>query len=247
MTLIFMLVVYVQCRRNINLGPLGPKTSLREKLISLKSVWGVVVLFLLVVGGMYFGIFTSTEAGAVGAFGALIFAIGKRKMTRGNFINSLVETGKITAMIFLIVLGAWIFGYFMTVSQLPAIMAGFISGLAVPRVVILIGILILYLILGSLMEIISMMILTLPLIFPTVIALGYNPIWFGVIMVIMIEMGEVTPPVGINVFVIAGVARDVPMSTIFRGVIPFVIGMAICIAILIAVPQIVTFLPQLLN
>ncbi len=244
LSVLFMAIIYIISQRNPLMGPRGSRTTIIDKMKALQGTWGAFILFLLVMGGIYGGIFTSTEAGAIGAFGALVFALDKKRLNWRNFLASLIETGKTTAMIYFIVIGAWIFGYFMTISRLPFVVTEFVAGLALPRLAILICILIIYAILGCLMEIISMMILTMPLVFPVITSLGFDPVWFGVIMVIMIEMGEITPPVGINVFVISGIARDVPMAITFRGITPFVVGMVACIAILIAFPQIALFLPS---
>lgn len=244
---LFMVVIYIRARRNIKLAPPGPRTSILEKLVSLKGTWGMLVLFLLVIGGIYMGIFTPTEAAGVGAFGALLFALGRRQLSRQNFVSSLLETGRIVGMFLFILVGAMTFNYFLAVTNVPFELAHFVAALPVSRMVILAGVLFIYLILGCVMEITSALVLTLPIFFPVVLALGFDPIWFGVLMVLVQELGLVTPPVGLNVFVLAGVAKDVPMSTIFRGVIPFVVAMIIFVVILVAVPQISLFLPNMMK
>jgi tripartite ATP-independent transporter DctM subunit len=207
-------------------------------------VWAVLVLFVIVIGGIYSGIFNATEAAAVGVFCAFLIALVRRKLTKENTVASFKATLITTGMIFLLIICAQIFSYFVAVSRLSSALAGFISGLALPPLGILIAILILYVILGCIMEVFSAMLITMPILFPLVTNLGYDPIWFGVITVIMLEMGLITPPVGMNVFVIAGMARDVPMYTIFRGIWPFVFAMAVCITLLIIFPQIALFLPK---
>jgi len=229
------------------MGPPGDVTSFREKLVSIKGVWATVVLFILVIGGIYLGLCTPTEAGAVGAFGALVIGICRKRLSWENFMASLRDAGTITAMVFIILAGADIFGYSLAASKLPLELAHFVSELVLPSLIILIMILFIYLILGALMPAIAMIILTLPIFFPTVKALGYDPIWFGVIMVIMLEMAVITPPIGINVFAIYGVSKDVPMGTIFRGIIPYVFVQAACIALLIVFPQIATILPKIMG
>ena len=240
---LFMLLIYIICRMNPAAGPPGPKACLKEKLASLKGSWGILSLFILVIGGLYMGIFTPTEGAAVGAFGALVMALGKRSLSWQDFIKSLLNAGQTSAMIFAILIGASIFGYFITITKIPPLMAGLISGLPVHRLVILSLILFMYVILGCLMEAYSMVIITMPIIFPIIQTLGFDPNWFGVLMVIMIEMGMITPPVGLNVFVMQGVARDVPLYTIFRGAAPFVLAMVVCIIILIMFPSIALFIP----
>jgi len=202
---------------------------------------------LFVIGSIYFGLVTVTEAAALGAFGALVIALALRRLSKADFIDSLLETGKLTAMIFAILVGVRILGYFIAVSNLSAVLSDWALSLGVSRYAILAGILFLYLILGMLMNIIPMMMLTLPFIYPTVLALGFDPIWFGVIMVVMMEVGQVTPPMGITVFVVAGVVRDIPMSTVFKGILPFSLCDMIVVTILVLFPQISLFLPSMMK
>ncbi|MDP2916475.1 MAG: TRAP transporter large permease subunit [Dehalococcoidia bacterium] len=246
LTILYMLTVYIIATRNPKTAPPAPRASFTERLTSLKNSWGVLLLFLVVMGGMYMGVFTPTEAAGIGAFGAFLYALVMRRLTLHNYVTALLDAMQITGMMFLIIIGTYIFGYFLAATRLPSILSEFVANLPVARLYVLLGILVLYLILGCLMEIVAMILLTMPIIFPAVILLGYDPIWFGVIIVIMMEMGLITPPVGLNVFVIAGMAKDIPMVTIFRGVAPFVGAQALCIAILIAFPQIATFLPTLM-
>lgn len=247
LTGLFMLLIYIMARRNPTLGPPGPPVSLREKVTSLKGGWGILSLFILVIGGIYLGVFTPTEGAAFGAFAALLISLGRRSLSWQNFLDTLLSTGKTSAMIFAILIGASVFSYFIAISQIPNLLADTIAGLSVHRLVILSLILFMYVILGCLMEAFSMIILTMPIIFPIIQKLGFDPIWFGVLMVIMMEMGMITPPVGLNVFVIQGVARDVPLYTIFRGTAPFVVAMVVCIIILIIFPSIALFLPGIMT
>lgn len=244
LTMLFCVVVYIRCKLNPSLGPKGPKSSLKEKIVSIRNVWMVVVLFGLVIGGMYMGFFTSTEAGAVGAVGALLIAMTSKEFNRRQFLDALLSATKITAMVAAILIGVTVLGYFIALTEIPMQLAAFLTGLNVSRYVLLVLILILYVILGMLMNIIPMIMLTLPILFPTIVALGFDPIWFGVIMVIVMEMGQITPPVGINVFVIAGIARDVPMGTIFRGIWPFILAEIVMIIILTLFPGIALYLPN---
>lgn len=244
---LFMLLIYIMARRNPAMGPPGPVVSLREKVTSLKGCWGILSLFILVIGGIYSGVFTPTEGAAFGAFAALLISLGRRSISWQHFLDTLLSTGKTSAMIFAILIGASVFSYFIAVTKIPSLLADIIAGLAVHRLVILSLILFMYVILGCLMEAFSMVILTMPIIFPIIQTLGFDPIWFGVLMVIMIEMGMITPPVGLNVFVMQGVARDVPLYTIFRGAAPFVLAMVVCIIILIIFPSIALFLPGIMT
>jgi len=241
---LFMLTIYVRCRRNPDLGPPGPSVPLKEKILALKDIWAALVLFLLVIGGLYLGIFVPSEAAAVGAFGALVIGLANRSLSRQDFFRGLFDTARLTAMIFVIIFGANVFGYFVARTKIPFLIVGFINGLAMHRLAILAVILFIYVLLGCVMEAYAMIVLTLPIYFPLILTLGFDPIWYGVLMVIMIEMGMITPPVGLNVYVVHGVARDVPLMDIFRGALPFVIAMVICIIILVAFPQVALFLPN---
>ncbi len=246
LTLLFVLTIYVTVRRDLTLGPPGPRFSLKEKIASFKGIWSALALFILVIGGLYGGIFTPTEAGGIGAFGAFLLMIIRKKFTKRNLINVLMDTGKITAMCFIILAGANVFGYFMAVTRIPNALADLAVALPLPPILIVVFILIIYLALGSVMDSIAMIVLTVPIFYPVVMELGFDPIWFGVIMVIVMEMALITPPVGMNVFAIAGVASEIPLYTIFRGVLPFLAAMLICVAFLMAFPQIATFLPGLM-
>ena len=244
LALLFMGAVYIQCRLDPNMGPPGDATTWKEKFKSLKGIWGMMLLFFIVMGGIYFGVFTPTEAAGVGAFGAFVFALLKGKLNKGTLIQSLLETGKTTAMIFLIIIGANIFSTFLGLAKLPMLLADFIAGLALPKIFILAGIILIYILLGCVMDCYAIMILTVPIIFPVVQALQFDPIWFGVLLVIVLEEGLITPPVGLNVFVLKSAAPDVPLTVIFRGIVPFLIAALIAIIILIAIPDIALILPS---
>jgi C4-dicarboxylate transporter, DctM subunit len=244
LALLFIVVIIVMCIIKPELGPRGDKTTFLQKIKALSGTWGMLLLFLIVIGGIYTGIFTPTEAAGVGAFCAFLIVALKKKLTWSSFLLSLVETGKMTAFIFLIVIGASVFSYFLALTGLPSALTTFMTGLPVPRGVIFLAICILYVILGCVMEVYSIMILTLPIIFPIVSALGYDPIWFGVMVVILLEVGLITPPVGLNVFVIKGVAPSVPVGTIFRGIWPFLIMQFVMMIILYFFPKLALFMPS---
>lgn len=243
---LFIAMIYIQARLNPHIAPPGPRASFRDMLISLKGTWAMILIFVLVVGGIYGGVFTPTEAGAIGACGALVIALIKGELTWQRLTHALLETGRTVAMLFLLLIGAMILGYFLAGSEAPHQISNFICELPLPPHVLLTSILFVYLLLGCIMNILPAVIVTLPIFFPTIVNLGFDPIWFGVILVIIMEMGLITPPVGMNVFVIKGVAKDVAVGTIFRGILPFVLAMAICVAILTAFPQIALFLPTLM-
>jgi len=241
---LFVITIFIWAKRNPLLGPAGPKTSWRVKITALKDIWGVMILFLLVMGGIYGGIFTPTEAAAAGAFSAFLIALGRRRLTKQNILTSLMNTLRTTGMVFVIIIGAVLFGYFMAASGLTTALTEFVVSLHLPPTGMLICILAFYLILGTAMDEYAMVLITMPVLFPVILGLGFDPIWFGVLVVIMMEMAMVSPPVGMTVFVISGIARDVPMYTVFRGAMVFAAAMALCIAILIAFPQIALFLPN---
>ncbi|MBN2123443.1 MAG: TRAP transporter large permease subunit, partial [Deltaproteobacteria bacterium] len=233
----------IQCRLNPEMGPCGPSTTWGMRIRSLGGTWGMLLLFFIVMGGIYFGVFTPTEAAGVGAFGAFLFALFKGKLNLSTFIQSLMETGKTTAMIFLIIIGANIFSSFLGLTKLPMELADFMANLPLPRTLILAAVVLVYVALGCVMDCYAIMILTVPILFPVIEALQFDPIWFGVLMVIVLEVGLITPPVGLNVFVLKGAAPDVPLTTIFRGIWPFLIAALLAIVIITAFPGIALFIP----
>jgi len=244
LTSLFMLTIYVLTRLNPTLGPSAPRASSKQRLNAVKSGWGILVIFVVVMGGIYGGICTATEAAAIGALACFLFMVGRRRVTREDFITSLADTGRIVGMIFAILIGATIFSSFLALSRLPVELASWVAALPIPRYGILAIILCFYFVMGCFMDILAMIVLTVPIIFPVIVHLGFDPIWFGVVIVIMMELGLVTPPIGMNVFVLHGIAEDVPMYTIFRGVIPFVLAMVVCLVMVIVFPQIALFLPN---
>ena len=227
-------------------GPKGPRTGFREKARALKQTWEVVLLFIVVIGGIYAGVFTPTEAAGVGAFGAFFFAIVRKKLSWEVFNKSLVNTLRTTGMLFLIMMGAMIFGYFLSVSQLPFDLATLVGELSLNRYIVLLVILLTTLVLGCIMDSMAIVLLTIPVFYPLITDLGFNPIWFGILVVRVTEMGLITPPVGMNVFIIKGIT-DVPIGTIFKGIIPFLIADIVQVAVLIMFPQIVLFIPDLMS
>ncbi len=243
----YMVTIYLLCKSNSLMGPPGPRTSFLGKITSLKTTWIVLALFVLVIGGIYLGVFSPTEAAGVGAFGALVFGLARRRLGWQAFKNSLVDTGKTTAMVFIIILGAMILGYFLAVSRIPFVLADSVGALMVNRYVILVLILLVYLFLGCVMDSMAIMLLITPIFFPLAMSLGFNPIWFGILIVRVCEIGLITPPVGLNVYIIRGVAKDVPMQTIFKGIVPFLIADVCHVALLIALPQLSLFLPSLMK
>ncbi|MFZ0448075.1 MAG: TRAP transporter large permease [Desulfatiglandaceae bacterium] len=244
LALLFILVIYVMTKAKPSLGAAGPKFSMMEKVVSLKATGSLLGLFVLVIGGLYTGWFTATEAAGVGAFGAFCVAILKRRLTMKNLLASLKDTAGSTAFIFAILIGAMIFQHFVTLTQIPNVLVSYIVGAGVSKYIVISAVIAAFMVLGCFMEGLSIMVLAVPVIYPVVIQLGFDPIWFGIIITITMEMSLITPPVGVNVFVLSGVVKEVPMYTIFRGILPFWVAMIACIALLTAFPKIVLFLPN---
>ncbi|WP_298725404.1 TRAP transporter large permease [uncultured Ferrovibrio sp.] len=227
--------------------PRGPKSSWSERLVSLRDVWATVLLFAGIVGGMYGGVFTATEAAGCGAIGALIIGILRGRLDWPKIRDSLIEAVRTSAAIFTIVVGAFLFGYFLVITQTPQKVSDFLTGLPVGPYGVLVLILIMYLILGALMDELAIILVTVPIIYPVMLQLGFDPIWFGVIIVMVTTLGMVMPPIGINVFVINSIARDVSLWEIYKGVMPFIIADLIRLTLLVAFPAIALFLPSHMN
>jgi tripartite ATP-independent transporter DctM subunit len=227
-----------------NFLPSGKRGSWRERIASLRDIWAVVLLFVFVIGGIYAGVFTVTEAAGCGAGGAFIIAVVRGRLSREDFWKSCVETVRTTAAVFTILIGALIFGYFLTITQTPQKVTTFLTGLGLGPYGVLILIMVMYLALGCIMDAMAMIILTVPIVFPVIRQLGFDPIWFGVIIVMTVELGLIHPPVGMNVFVIKSVIREVKLSTIFYGVLPFVVTDILRLAVLIAFPILALWLPS---
>ena len=244
---LFLAAIHIQVMRNPSLAPPGPASSAIEKLRSFIGVLETLLLFALVMGGMFFGIFTPTEAAAAGAFLTLLLALVRRQLSWKGFVQSLADTTRISCMVMVIVTGAVIFGHFMAVTRVPYTLADWVTGLPLPNYAIMGVIILVYLFGGCFMDALAMVMLTIPIFFPVSQALGFDPIWFGVVIVLITEMGVITPPVGVNVYVVYGVAKDVPLEVIFRGVLPMLLALLLCNLILLFFPQIALFLPGLMR
>jgi tripartite ATP-independent transporter DctM subunit len=247
LALMFIVVVYIRVRLNPTLAPPGQSTTFREKMAALSECVEILMLCLLVLGGLLIGWFTPTEAGAVGASGAILFSLIRRRLSWKGFKDSVIDTMLNTGMIFTILIGALIFNAFLAVTTIPMELAGWVSGLALPPVFIMVIILLMYVMLGTFLDELSMILLTLPIFYPVVTRLGFDPIWFGVVIVLVVEMGMISPPVGMTMFVVKGIAPDIPIETIFKGVLPFVIAVAVMMVLLVAFPQMALFLPRLMD
>jgi C4-dicarboxylate transporter, DctM subunit len=223
--------------------PVGPRSSPRERLQAVREVWAPLLLFIFVIGGLYGGLFTPTEAGGMGAGGAFLISVLRRKLPPKQMLQSLLQATRTAAAVFTVLIGALLFGYFLTVTQTPQKVTELLTGLGLGRYGVLALIMVMYLVLGCLMDALAMIILTVPIIFPVISALGFDPIWFGVIIVMTVELGLIHPPVGMNVFVIKTVVPEVSFTTIFTGVLPFIATDILRLVILIAFPIIATYLP----
>lgn len=238
LTLFFIIAVWVTVTLNPALGPRGPKSTLKQKFIALKGVWSVIALFVFVMGGLYSGVFTATESAGIGAMGAFAFAVFRRKMSIRVLLSCLLETGKTTAMIFTIIFGALAFANFITLTGMTVQMVEWIQQQGFSVYGVLICMVIIYLVLGCLMEAMGLMLLTVPMFTAIAVGMGVSPIWFGIFVTVMIEVGMLTPPVGMNVFTVKTLTPDVSLGTIFRGVMPFLIANLAMVACLIIWPEI---------
>lgn len=245
LTILYAMVVYVLCWRNPSIGPPAGSTPRREKIRSLLGLIDTIALFGLVMGGLFIGWFTPTEAGAVGAGGAIIIGVARRRLNWEGLKNALLDTIRVSGMLYMIIIGAIVFGKFATVTRVSFGLASWAESLALPAVGIMAILIVIYLIGGLFMDSLALVTLTIPIFFPLVQRMGFDPIWFGVIIILVAEMGVITPPVGVNVYVIKGIATEVPLETIFRGVMPFTIAVLITLGLMLAFPQLALFLPGL--
>ncbi|MCL6639110.1 MAG: TRAP transporter large permease [Firmicutes bacterium] len=240
LTLLFLGTVFFLCQRNPELGPDGPRVSLKEKLSSLPGFVPSLLLFAFVIGGLFLGWFTPTESGAFGAFGAMLISLAMRKLNAENLKAALFGTLKSSTMVITLVIGAMVFGRFLAITRLPYEVANWVNSLDVSPVLVLISILLIYLIGGSLMDALGFLIISIPIFYPTIISLGYDPVWFAVVLCIVTSAGAVTPPVGVTVFVTKGLAPEIPVMSIFRGACTYLVSYAVLITLLIAFPRIIT-------
>jgi C4-dicarboxylate transporter DctM subunit len=233
--------------RDPSAGPAGERSSWRERLEALKGIWGVAVLFLVSIGGIYAGIFTATEGAGIGAFGAFVFALARRALTWRVLREVLIESARTTSMLFMILIGALVFANYINFTSLPFDLTSFIDQFKVHPLMVVVAICAIYVVLGTAMEELSMVLLTVPIFFPLVTQLGFDPVWFGILIVVIVEIGLISPPVGMNLFVLSSLLPEVSTPTLFRGVIPFVLADIVRLGILIAFPAISLWLPSALH
>ncbi|MBW2030103.1 MAG: TRAP transporter large permease [Deltaproteobacteria bacterium] len=242
--LLYAIVITIYVRVRPAAGPAGPRASWSERFKTLWGSWAALIIGIAVIGGIYFGIFTVTQAASVGAAMSFVFVFFRGKLTWKVFWETLIETANSTAMIYIIIIGANILTYFITLTRMPDFLVTVISGLPVPNILILFILLVVYLVLGSIFDTVAAMLITLPFVLPLITRMGYHPVWWGIVNVAIIETGMITPPIGLNVFILHGVTK-VPLSTIYRGTMPFVISDFVRVAILVLFPSLVLWLPSL--
>jgi tripartite ATP-independent transporter DctM subunit len=245
----FLLCLAVQWTvwRDPDSGPRGERSTWRERLKAVEGIWAVALLFIIVMGGIYGGIFTATEGAGIGAFGALCIALARRALTWRTLLDALVESGRTTAMLFVILTGALMFAEFVNYTTMPNDLKTLVTTLNLSPIMVVAAICAIYVILGTAMEELSMILLTVPVFFPLVVHLGFDPIWFGILVVVVVEIGLISPPVGMNLFVLNALLPQVPTQTVFRGVLPFVVADVIRLGILIAFPVISLWLPSMMK
>jgi C4-dicarboxylate transporter DctM subunit len=248
MTVLFSFTIYLLCVKHPEWGPGGPKVTLIEKIKAIPGAIEMIILFGLVMGGLYTGSYTPTEAGAAGAFFAFVIAVAiRRKLSWKGFLTAIVDALKVTCMVIVIVWGAVVFGRFLTISRLPFVAVDFVSTLQVPPYIIMTCILLIYAIAGMVMDALGFLLISIPIFFPMAAQLGYDPIWFGCILTVVTTMGAITPPVGICAYVVSGMSGNIPLSTVFKGVLWFLPAYAVTMAVMIIFPQIALFLPSLVR
>jgi tripartite ATP-independent transporter DctM subunit len=244
---LMMTCVYVVCRLHPDWGPVGPRTGIMEKIRSLSGAMEMILLFLLVMLGLYFGFFTPSEAGAAGSFFAVLIGLLQGDLTIRGFLAAVEETLRVSCMVITIVAGAVVFGKFLAVTRIPFDIANWVVQLPVPSTVVMLIIFGIYIIGGAVMDALALLLITIPIFFPVAMHLGYDPIWFGVTITVITTMGAVTPPVGATTYVVGGMARGVRLEEVFKGVAFFLPAYVICVLILMLFPEVVTFLPRMMR
>jgi len=244
---LFCVTIFLCCAFRPHWGPPAPPSSIRDKFRSLLGVLETLILFVVVMGGMFLGWFTPTQAAAIGAMGSIIVALVQRQLRFKAFVQSLRETLRTACMVMIIVAGAVVFGRFLAVTRIPSELAQWLANLPLPGAAIIAMIIAFYLLAGCFVDALGLIMLTIPIFHPVVVGLGFDPIWFGVMIVVVTQMGVISPPVGVCVYVVSGIARDVPLQTVFKGALPFLVALIVAAAILVMFPQLALFLPRLMH
>ena len=246
MVIVFAIIIIAMCTRNPGIGPKGNVFSMREKLVAAKGVIPVVILFVIVLGGIYKGVFTTTESGAIGSFGAIVIALCYKTLSGKKFMTAMKETAMTIGMIFSLLLGTYIFIRFISYSKIPFAISGFLVGLDVSRPVLMLVLALMYILLGMIMPEIPMMLLTVPILYPALMAIGFDPMWLGIYIVLMMALGSVTPPIGMVVFIVSGLS-GVSVPRLFKAVVPFIVGDLIVIVLLCVFPVMATLIPSMMT
>jgi len=246
LTVMFVLTVMLLCFRNPHLGPAGPRTTMKEKILSLGGIIEAIMLFALTIGGLFMGWFSPTQAGAIGAFGALLIGLFRGKLKLRETLDAIRNGLRTSAMVLFIIAGATVFGHFLAISNIPFMLADWVGSLPIAPIAVIGVILLIYFVGGFFMDSMALIVVTIPIFYPIVQRFNFDPIWFGVLVVMIAEMGVITPPVGVNVFVIKGIAPEVPLQKIYRGILPFLAAIIILTILLMMFPQIAVFLPNFL-
>lgn len=242
--LLYLTAVRIFTAINPDAGPAGPRLPWPERFKALRQVWMVLLLFLVVIGGIYLGVFTPTEAAGIGASGAFFVALLRRSMSFTEFTRILFDSARTSAVLMAVLVGALIFSNFINVTGAPELVVKGLQDVNMPPLVVIALIMLFYLVLGCVFDALAMILLTVPIFFPLVMALGFDPVWFGIVVVVVVELSLITPPIGMNLFVIHTVARDIPMTAIYRGILPFILVDIVRLAILVLFPALVLFLPR---
>lgn len=247
LAILLILSVYIVCTMHPDWGPMGPRTTFLEKIKGLSGAFEMAILFMLVMIGLYFGFFTPTEAGAVGSLFAVLLSVIQKKLAWKGFLSAITDTIRISCMVIVIIAGAMVFGRFLAVTRIPFDIADWVVGLPVPDIIIMAIIFSIYIVGGAVMDALALLLITIPIFFPVAMELGYDPIWFGVTITVVTTLGAVTPPVGATTYVVGGMAKDVPLEEVFKGVAYFLPAYLLCILILMVFPKLVLFLPGLID
>lgn len=244
---LYAAAVAVMTRINPELGPPGERLPWRERIGALRGIWGMLVLFMIVMGGIYGGVFTPTEAAGIGAFGAFVIALLRRRLTLAITLDALAETGRTTAMLLALLIGSLLFANFINVARVPNEIADWFASINATPIMVVVVCIVVYILLGCILESISMMLLTVPVFYPVMQSLGLDLVWFGIVVVVVIEISLITPPIGLNVFVLKSMLPDVELTRIFRGVLPFIAADVVRVTLIVALPGISLFLPRLME
>jgi tripartite ATP-independent transporter DctM subunit len=247
LSLFFIVTVILLCLRNPDIGPPGPSTTWKQKLRATTGIVEAILLFFLTIGGLFLGWFSPTQAGAIGAFGSLVIGVIRGCLKLNIAIEAAKDGLRTACMVLFIITGATVFGHFLAISNIPFVLAEWVAGLPISPMAVMAVIIFIYFIGGFFMDSMALIVVTIPIFFPVVMKLGFDPIWFGVIIVLVGEMGVITPPVGVNVFVIKGIAPDIPLRRIFRGILPFLVALIVLTVLVTIFPKIATFLPGLIS